>query len=174
MKRRLLGLAILFIVPMAQAQLYHCEVDAKPGFSQTPCAFDARLTKVRPIFAYGGAAEYETAMTAEVWERIQINKLKWRIRRHEKRISEYQHVREQEVERLKQEKARANNTLGEEVWDKELAIEIWAVESKWQSLIDEEYRRIKELRSEIGQVRFEADMRRRQEAAARGRGPGSI
>lgn len=138
-KSIILALAALWVTSGA-AQVYRCEGEKGPVFSQTPCAHDAApvdLEMARPSATEEAAARARAAQHQELAEQARLERrADIRAQATAQRIVYLERERDARLANLAARRARANNNLAGATLQQALAIDEQAIRDDYARQIE--------------------------------------
>lgn len=131
------------------AEMYRCEKDGAPIFSDKPCGPSATSIQIKEQPSLGGGEMSELDSGAELTARADRASTERRIREHEKRIIKHQKDMDRELSALKSSKRISANNLAGATRDVGISNEMKAVTDKYKAMIDTENTQIELLRRQL-------------------------
>lgn len=149
--RILFGVFLLAMIHQGSAaEIYKCEKDGKPVFSDQPCGPEAKTVQIKEQPAiYGeeeGASSVDGAALTVQADRASAQR---KIKEHERRIAKHQRDMESELSALQRSKNLSTNSLAGATRDVSISNEMTAVTEKYKAMIAAEQAQIDALREKL-------------------------
>lgn len=143
----LLTALLITVTPVAHAQsVYKCTgPDGRVTFSQAPCAIDAETYDVTVDRPRDEDAEAARSRVDSIDLERQRRAHDLRIDEARRRLTKLEVARDDELDALRQQQARAANNLAGATWLQSIATEMQVVTLRYDSQIDEVRREIEQL-----------------------------
>lgn len=152
----MMALAAALLAPLAAEAQFKCVgADGSTTFQQQACASGATQSRLdvqtpRPADAAPGPRAVPEQVRADAMARERrVRELQFEIRDTELRIDDRSAEMKRELQRLRQQKSKATNTLAGATFQQSISTEMQAVTSKFQALNDIDLEHLKQLRGEL-------------------------
>jgi hypothetical protein len=149
---------IMIVSGAADAAMFKCLVNGQPVYSDRPCGDDAKEVQVKAAPKLGTAMTTKSSESAQAMQRktdayIERQDIEREISQAYGRITRNQAAMRAEHVALREEMQYSRNNLGGAIRDQQLATQMEAVSTKYQTLIDSDQREIDRLNAELGRVK---------------------
>ena len=152
--RILLGFALISLChPSLSAEIYKCEKDGRPVFSDQPCGPEATTVQLKEQPAIfntdGGENSADGALLTAQAEHASAQR---KIKEHERKIAKHQRDLDNELSALRRSKSFSTNSLAGATRDVSISNEMTAVTEKYKALIAAEQGHIDSLSQKLRSI----------------------
>ena len=146
---KIFTVTLLFFSFFTNAAIYKCTVDGIDTYSQQPCSAKANEVEIKVQNTYQSKLKPTKTQLKNNDNEVNSYILKRKIRMHNENIAKIKRKMERELATLKARTYYAANNLAGAQYQTALSQEMIAVTNKYATLISDEERKIKALKSNI-------------------------